>query len=77
VNLSLPERTVKSKKRAIEVKGSKRPKKRRYINLSQSRNAIISNNLKSTSGNIDAQLSDAIIIIVTSATSAIGIRNAL
>jgi hypothetical protein len=71
------ERTVKSKKRAIEVKGSERSKKRRRISLLQSRNATISNDLRSISGNIDAQLSDTAITVATSATPAVGMRNAL
>ena len=48
------ERTVRSKKRAIGVEGSERPKKRRRISLSQSRNISISNDSKSISGNIGA-----------------------
>jgi hypothetical protein len=72
----LGKRVDKSKKRTIELEESKRPKKRRRTSLPQSRNATISNDSKGLSGSIDAQLSDASIIVATSATPAVRMQKA-
>jgi hypothetical protein len=64
-----------SKKRAIEVDESERPKKRRRTNLLQSRNTTVSYNLRNVSDNIDTQPSDTTVAVATSVTPAVRMRN--
>jgi hypothetical protein len=68
---------AKYKKKAIEVKESERPKKRRHINLPQSRNAAIFNDLRNVSDNTGIQLSAITVTVVNPATLVIRTRNTL